>query len=64
MLDRQSLRGGDRWPLLIPDVIERQADYVVVLQTPQLLARVESFVYREIDEALDRQKKFARGCAS
>ena len=60
-LDRQSLRGGDRWPLLIPDVIERQADYVVVLQTPQLLARVESYVYREIDEALDRQRKFAPG---
>lgn len=60
-LDRQSLRGGDRWGLLIPDVINKQVDYVLVLQTRQLLARVESYVYREIEEALARQHKFAPG---
>jgi hypothetical protein len=60
-LDRQNLRGGDRWELLIPDVIKKQADYVLVLQTRQLLARVESYVYREIEEALARQSRFAEG---
>ncbi|MBK1648555.1 toll/interleukin-1 receptor domain-containing protein [Rhabdochromatium marinum] len=58
-LDRQNLRGGDRWEQLIPDVIKRQVDYVLVLQTPQLLARVESYVYREIEESLARQSTFA-----
>lgn len=60
-LDRQSLRGGDRWGQLIPDVIGRQADYLLVLQTPSLLARTESYVYREIEEAQARQSGFAPG---
>ena len=60
-LDRQNLRGGDRWGQLIPDVIGHQADYLLAIQTPRLLARTESYVYREIEAALARQSGFAPG---
>lgn len=60
-LDRQALRGGDNWEQLIPHVIKKQVDYLVVLQSPELLARVESYCYREIDAALERQRGFAPG---
>lgn len=60
-LDRQRLRGGDRWGLLIPEVIAHQVDYVLVLQTPRLLARDESYVYLEIAQAQERQAKGAPG---
>ena len=60
-LDRQDLRGGDRWALAIPQVIGHQADYLLVLQTPRLLARVESYVHLEIEEARRRQARFAPG---
>lgn len=60
-LDRQSLRGGDDWDRLIPDVIKKQIDYVVVAQSKGLAERVESYCYREIRTALERQDSFKEG---
>jgi hypothetical protein len=60
-LDKQSLRGGDRWPNLISDVLEKQTNYVVVLQSPRMLDKTESYFFLEIDLALKRQPKFAPG---
>jgi hypothetical protein len=57
-LDKQNLRGGDRWPELIPNVLEKQCKYVVVLQSPQMLDKPESYFKKEIKLALDRQDNF------
>ncbi len=57
-LDQQNLRGGDNWEQLIPHVIQKQVDYVVVLQSPNMVGRVESYCYKEIAMALERQKSF------
>lgn len=60
-MDRQSLRGGDDWERLIPSAIRSQVDYVVVVQSPVMAARKESYFHTEIKVALDRQNKFAQG---
>lgn len=60
-LDRQNLRGGDDWDRLIPDVIKKQVNYVVVAQSKGLAERVESYCYKEIKTALERQVSFAQG---
>jgi hypothetical protein len=57
-LDNQSLRGGDNWAKLIPHVVEKQTDYVVVLQSPRMLDKPESYFKREIYYALERQIGF------
>jgi len=57
-LDNQSLRGGDNWAKLIPHVIEKQTDYVVVLQSPRMFDKPESYFKREIHYALERQIGF------
>lgn len=57
-LDQQNLRGGDRWPALIPNVLEKQCDYVIVLQSPRMLDRPESYFKKEIKLALERQDSF------
>ncbi len=60
-LDRHQIRGGDNWDNLIINVLEKQVDYTVVLQTPQMMARSESYYFMEIETALERQKKQADG---
>ncbi len=60
-LDRHQIRGGDNWNNLIINVLEKQVDYVLVLQTPQMMARSESYYFMEIERALERQKKQADG---
>jgi hypothetical protein len=57
-LDKQSLRGGDNWAKAIPRVIEKQTDYVVVLQSPRMFDKPESYFKREIYYALERQIGF------
>ena len=59
-LDRQDLRGGDEWDRLIPAVLQKAA-YVIVVESPRLQRRVESYVYKEIRIALERQQRFAPG---
>jgi hypothetical protein len=60
-LDQQNLRGGDRWPVLIPSVLEKHCNYVVVLQSPRMLDKEESYCFLEIDLAAQRQPKFSPG---
>ena len=57
-LDKQNLRGGDNWPLLIPHVVEKQTNYVIVLQSPRMRDKPESYFFEEIDRALERQRRF------
>jgi hypothetical protein len=59
-LDIQNLRGGDDWPKLIPGILKK-TDYVVVLQSPRMLDKRESYFFLEIDLALQRQPKFRPG---
>jgi hypothetical protein len=60
-LDKQNLRAGDRWPELISSVIEKQGDYFVVLQSPRMLDKPESYCFLEIELAAKRQPKFFAG---
>ena len=60
-LDKQNLRGDDRRPELIPKVLEKQCDYVIVLQSPRMLDRPESYCFLEIDLAAKRPPKFFPG---
>lgn len=59
--DRQDLRGGDEWDRRIERVIQKQVDYVLVLQTPQMLQRPESYLHKEIKVAMERQDWFDQG---
>lgn len=59
--DRQDLRGGDDWDRRIERVIQKQVDYVLVLQTPQMLQRPESYLHKEIKVAMERQDWFDQG---
>lgn len=59
-LDRQNLRGGDDWDRLIKDVIHKQVNYVVVVQSPRMQGQIESYVFKEIKLALEKQQQFAQ----
>jgi TIR domain/SIR2-like domain len=60
-VDRQNLRGGDRWHQILGKAIQEWVDYFVVLETPAMLARPESYYYLEIGEALERARRFRPG---
>lgn len=60
-VDRQDLRGGDHWDRLLGKAINEWVDYVVVLETPAMLRRTESYYYKEIDHALERARGFRQG---
>lgn len=60
-LDKHCLRGGDLWPQIIPRVIEKQTDYVLVLQSSHMLDKPESYFHLEIRTALKRQDLFGDG---
>jgi TIR domain-containing protein/SIR2-like protein len=53
--DRQDLRAGDDWNQKLIRVIQKMVDYVIVLQTEQMLSRTEGVFHREIKEAQVRQ---------
>ena len=60
-VDRQNLRGGDRWDQILQKAIAEWVDYVIVLETPAMLARTESYYYLEIRAALERERRFRQG---
>ena len=60
-LDQQDLRGGDDWDRRIKQVVQKQVDYVLVLQSPNMLQRPETYIHKEIKEALERQDRFDEG---
>ncbi|HEX7150311.1 MAG TPA: toll/interleukin-1 receptor domain-containing protein [Thermoanaerobaculia bacterium] len=53
--DRQDLRAGDDWNQKLIRVIQKMVDYVIVLQTDEMLSRTEGVFHREIKEAAVRQ---------
>lgn len=57
-LDRDELRGGDRWDSLIQRTITDEVDYMVVLQSASLLAKDVGYVNQEINLGLSRQMKY------
>jgi hypothetical protein len=63
--DKQNLRAGDNWNRQLVHVIENRVDYVVVVQTRAMTSQVvegyfyEGYFYKEIEAALERQKRFA-----
>ncbi|HLP59327.1 MAG TPA: toll/interleukin-1 receptor domain-containing protein, partial [Candidatus Deferrimicrobium sp.] len=60
-LDKENLRGGDRWDEMIQKIIKKEIDYFLVLQSNTLKNKVEGYVHKEIYEALERQKTFKSG---
>jgi hypothetical protein len=59
--DKQNLRSGDNWNRVIMQVINKQVDYVVVVQTAAMLGREEGVFYHEIKQALERLKGMKEG---
>lgn len=59
--DQQDLRGGEKWDQRIKKVLEDQVHYVLVLQTPNMLQRHETYIHKEIAVALERQLRFDEG---
>lgn len=55
--DQQNLRAGDNWDRMLVQVIGKQVNYVVVVQTPAMAGRAEGYFYKEIREALERQRR-------
>ncbi|MGH8584008.1 MAG: toll/interleukin-1 receptor domain-containing protein [Gammaproteobacteria bacterium] len=61
--DRDDLRGGVNWDRMIQHVIEKQVDYFLVLQTPEMLVTTEAYLFKEIKTALERHRAMAEGFA-
>jgi len=53
--DRQNLRAGEDWNQKLIRVIRKMVDYVIVVQTEEMLSRTEGVFHREIKEAEVRQ---------
>jgi hypothetical protein len=58
--DSDALRGGDNWETRLTHVIGRLADYVIVVQTPNMVSRIKGVFNTEIDEALKMQRNMPR----
>ncbi len=59
-LDKQGLRGGDRWDDTIRGALD-EVDYVIVMQSAALARKTFSYVNKEIAMALERQQLARRG---
>lgn len=59
--DVQNLRGGANWDRQIRKIIEKAADYVLVVQSSQMTGQTESYFYKEIRIARERQSRMADG---
>ena len=58
--DKDDLRGGDNWETQLTHVIGKLADYVIVVQTPNMVNRIRGVFNTEIDEALKTQRNMPR----
>jgi hypothetical protein len=59
--DRDNLRGGANWDRMIQHVIKNQVHYFLVLQTPEMLATSEAYLFNEIKTALERERDMPEG---
>ena len=57
-LDKDALSGGASWKEIIVDQIQHDVNYCVVLQSAHLRHKLDGFVNREINLALDRQLEY------
>jgi hypothetical protein len=57
--DRQDLRVGQDWNRNLTRVIRKVVDYVIVLQTAEMLSQTEGVFHEEIGQALERQSRMA-----
>ena len=55
-LDTDGLRVGDRWNDKLEDAISSDVDFFIVLQSHALANRRETYVHREVNLALERQR--------
>lgn len=53
--DKQNLRAGDNWYRQLEQVIMKQVDYFVVIQTPAMVKQTEGYFYDEIKKAKQRK---------
>lgn len=60
-LDKENLRVGEHWDEVIKKAIKKEIDYFLVLQSNQLVNKIEGYVNKEIYEARERQKEFRSG---
>jgi hypothetical protein len=56
-LDKDALRGGEDWNLMIEDQL-RETDYLLVLETPALAGKRVGYVNKEIAVARDRAQRY------
>ena len=56
--DVQNLRVGDDWERQIPHVLNKVVNYVAICQTAKMATKGESYFHKEIEVALERQRKF------
>jgi TIR domain/SIR2-like domain len=56
-LDKDALRGGEDWNLMIEDQL-RESDYVLVLETPALAGKRVGYVNKEIAIARDQAQRY------
>jgi len=59
--DHDNLRAGDDWRYQLMHVINKKADYVVVVQTPAMTGRIKGVYYEEIRAALECQRQMKSG---
>jgi hypothetical protein len=55
--DERDLRAGDNWNNIVVNVIQRQADYVVFVQTPAMMSQSQGVFNRELELASQRQSE-------
>ena len=58
-IDKDGLRFGMQWSDRLEDTVSKDVDYFVVLQSRALSERKESYVYKEVGIALERQSRRA-----
>jgi hypothetical protein len=57
-IDKDQLRGGDRWDEKIQRVIERDIDYFVIIASKSMMHHDEHYFYKEINAAIERSTEF------
>jgi hypothetical protein len=58
-IDKDGLRFGAQWSDTLEDTVSKDVDYFIVLQSRALSERKESYVYKEVSIALERQSRRA-----
>jgi len=60
-LDKENLRGGDQWDMVIGKTIQKEIDYFIVMQTKALSEKEYGYVNKEINIALNQHLCYRPG---